>query len=91
MKPFFVVTALWMIDEFTQENGATRVVPGTHLLTSVIEREMAQPSSTHPRERIMMGTAGSVLILNGHTWHSGRKNESATARRAGQMVLERSE
>jgi ectoine hydroxylase-related dioxygenase (phytanoyl-CoA dioxygenase family) len=89
VRPFFVVTALWMIDDFTAENGATRVVPGTHLITRPISREMAQPGARHPRERYVTGAAGSVLILNGHTWHSGRVNESGGPRRAAQMVLQR--
>jgi ectoine hydroxylase-related dioxygenase (phytanoyl-CoA dioxygenase family) len=89
VKPFFVVTAIWMIDDFTPENGATRVVPGSHRITKALAREMAQPAARHPRERIVTGTAGSVLVFNGHTWHSGRKNESRRERRAGQMVLER--
>jgi hypothetical protein len=89
VKPFFVVTAIWMLDDFTDENGATRVVPGSHLVATPIPKPMAQPAARHPQERIVTGAAGGVLILNGHTWHSGRKNESGGPRRAGQMVIER--
>jgi ectoine hydroxylase-related dioxygenase (phytanoyl-CoA dioxygenase family) len=87
VEPFFVVTAIWMIDDFTVENGATRVVPGSHRLLRPIGKGLAQPGSKHPAEVIAVGTAGSVLIFNGHTWHSGRKNASDSPRRAAQMVI----
>ena len=87
VEPFEVLTAIWMIDDFTLDNGATRVVPGTHRIASAIPKSFAQPTAKHPNERIVTGAAGSVLVLNGHTWHSGRKNESRGPRRAAQMVL----
>jgi ectoine hydroxylase-related dioxygenase (phytanoyl-CoA dioxygenase family) len=90
VEPFFVLTAIWMLDDFTVENGATRIVPGSHRIVSPVAKSFAQPAARHPSETIVTGTAGSVLILNGHTWHSGRKNASAGPRRAGQMVLRRS-
>jgi ectoine hydroxylase-related dioxygenase (phytanoyl-CoA dioxygenase family) len=89
VEPFEILTALWMIDDFTVENGATRVVPGTHRITSAIPKSYAQPMAKHPNERIITGTAGSVLVMNGHTWHAGRKNESQGPRRAAQMVIRR--
>lgn len=85
--PFYVVTALWMLDEFTAENGATRVVPGSHKLTRAPPKSLTQPLARHRDEVIITGPAGSVLLLNGHLWHSGRRNETAGARRAVQMVL----
>ncbi len=30
--PFHVVNSLWLLDDLTADNGATRAVPGTHLL-----------------------------------------------------------
>jgi ectoine hydroxylase-related dioxygenase (phytanoyl-CoA dioxygenase family) len=88
-SPYFALTALWMLDDFAPDNGATRVVPGSHRETRPLRKELSQPLAVHPGERIVSGRAGSVLVLNGHTWHSGRKNESGRPRRAGQMVLVR--
>jgi ectoine hydroxylase-related dioxygenase (phytanoyl-CoA dioxygenase family) len=85
--PFSVVTAIFMFDDFTEANGATRVVPGSHRLSGPIPKSLAQPLSRHRDERVVTGSAGSVLIMNGHLWHSGRKNESRGPRRAGQMVV----
>ena len=86
-SPYFVLTALWMIDDFTEKNGATRVVPGSHLLPRALPKSYAQPTARHPEEMIVTGKAGSVLVFNGHLWHAGRKNESQGPRRAGQMVV----
>ncbi len=80
-SPFVVVTALWLLDDFTKENGATRIVPGSHLNPRPMPKSMQAPKSHHPDERVITARAGSVLVLNGHLWHSGRKNESESSRR----------
>ena len=87
--PNHVLTALWMLDDFTVENGATRVVPGSHRLPHPPPKSLAQPLARHPHERIITGAAGSVLILNGYVWHSGRRNDSKGPRRAAQMGMHR--
>ncbi|MEW6207536.1 MAG: phytanoyl-CoA dioxygenase family protein [Acidobacteriota bacterium] len=80
-EPFRVVTTIWLLDDFTPFNGATRVVPGTHLLLTPPPRSLADPSSHHPQERVITAAAGSVLVLNGHLWHSGTRNQTAFQRR----------
>jgi ectoine hydroxylase-related dioxygenase (phytanoyl-CoA dioxygenase family) len=82
-----VATAIVMLDDFTSCNGATRVVPGTHVERRAIRKELSQPIARHPRERLVTGRAGTVLLLNGHVWHSGTRNTSGAARRAVQMVM----
>lgn len=65
---------LWAITEFTEENGATRIVPGSH----------ARPPAhytiddTVPAETV----CGSVLIFSGKLWHAGGNNRSKGIRRA---------
>ncbi len=88
-EPFIILTALWLLDDFTADNGATRIVPGTHLLHRPVPRPYAQPHAHHPEESIITGPAGSVLLLNGHLWHSGRRNDSPGPRRAVQMIVMR--
>src|SRR5262249_23722521 len=56
--PNNVLTALWMIDDFTIQNGATRVVPGTHRLPHAPPKSLAQPFARHPNEKIITGLAG---------------------------------
>ena len=86
-EPFSVLSAIWMLDDFTRENGATRVVSGTHLLTMPIPKPLAQPNAHDAREAIVTGLAGSVLVFNGHLWHSGTRNASRRPRRAAQMLI----
>ena len=80
-EPFHVVTTLWLLDAFTATNGATRVVPGSHRLPGTVPKPMRAPDGGHPEERIVTGPAGSVLVFNGHLWHSGTRNRSREPRR----------
>jgi len=80
-ESFSVVTTIWLLDDFTPRNGATRMVPGTHRLVNPVPKKMADPASRHPEERIIVALAGSVLVFNGHLWHSGTRNESKGPRR----------
>ncbi|WP_437970153.1 phytanoyl-CoA dioxygenase family protein [Sorangium sp. So ce260] len=79
---FHVVTALWYLDEVTPDNGPTRLVPGSHKLRRRPPKDLADPSSRHPQEITVQAGAGSVLVFNGHLWHSGTRNQSGAPRRA---------
>ena len=63
------LTALYMLDEMTAENG-TILLPGTHRAkVNPSVPGVHDPSSPHPREQRATGTAGSVLILDSRLWH----------------------
>ncbi|WP_437758600.1 phytanoyl-CoA dioxygenase family protein [Sorangium sp. So ce1389] len=79
---FHVVTALWYLDEVTPDNGATRLVPGSHKLRRRPPKDLADPARHHPHEVTVEAEAGSVLVFNGHLWHSGTRNRSGAPRRA---------
>ena len=74
-----------MPDAFTKDNGATRVVPGSHRITKSIAKSYAQPLAHHPQEVIVTGPSGGrtdyewAPVAFGHTQRFGR----AAARRAG--------
>ena len=80
-EPWSVVTAIWLQDDFTRQNGATRVVPGSHLRPGLLPMSMRQPASRHPGEVVVTAPAGSVLVFNGHLCHGGTRNRSAGPRR----------
>jgi ectoine hydroxylase-related dioxygenase (phytanoyl-CoA dioxygenase family) len=79
---FYSCTAVWLLDPFTPENGATRIVPGSHRSGQVPAEAMADPYATHPNEQPMIGQAGDVAIFNGHCWHAGGLNHTNRPRRA---------
>jgi ectoine hydroxylase-related dioxygenase (phytanoyl-CoA dioxygenase family) len=79
--PFHVVTALGLLDDFTPENGATRLVPGSHRLRRAPPKAFADPASRHPEQIVVTAPAGSVLVFNGHLWHGGTLNRSQSHRR----------
>ena len=85
-EPFRIVTAIWLLDDFTADNGATRLVPGTHLLLTPPSKSLAAPSNRHPDQKVIVGKAGSVLVFNGHLWHSGTANRSKANRRVLQCL-----
>jgi hypothetical protein len=86
-EEFFAATAIVMLNAFTPENGATRVVPGSHRLPGMVPKSYAEPASRHPGQQIVTGTAGSVLVFNGHLWHGGTTNATNGSRRAIQMIF----
>lgn len=84
--PYQVVTSLWALDDFTAQNGATRLVPGTHTEYSLPPKESRQPGYNHPKQIFAVAPAGSAIIFNGHLLHSGTQNNSKGSRRALQCV-----
>ena len=80
-KGFSAATAIWMLDEFTVENGATAFVPGSHLLDKSPKHVLADLNTSHPDEVIIEGQAGDVFVFNGHGWHAGRPNLTNSHRR----------
>jgi len=73
------LTTFWMLTDFTRENGATVVAPGTH-------RSRANPNGDHglrkarPTEFTVEAPAGSVLVFDGRLWHTGGNNRSLSRR-----------
>lgn len=78
---YSIVNSIWMLDDFTEDNGSTRYVPGSHLSGRTPSDEMEDRTCRHPRERRLIAPAGSVAIMNGHVWHGGTLNASSQPRR----------
>lgn len=76
-----VMNSLWMLDDFTKENGATRIVPGSHRWPGHPRDHLADLKNTHPQEINIEAPAGSVAVFNGHTWHGSTNNQSQRSRR----------
>jgi ectoine hydroxylase-related dioxygenase (phytanoyl-CoA dioxygenase family) len=81
-KGYSAATAIWMLDPFTAENGATAFIPGSHLLGKSPKDILADVNASHPEEIIVDGEPGDVVVFNGHMWHAGRPNLTNMHRRA---------
>ncbi len=69
------VNFLWMVGDFTEENGATRVAPGSH-------RIMREPTAADVEATLPgTGPAGTVLVFDGRIWHGTGANTTADQRR----------
>ena len=71
-----VCNTMWAITDFTEANGATRLVPGTHLAD-----HDPNPFEAHDTIAAEM-PRGSVLVWNGSLWHGGGAN-TTDERRVG--------
>jgi ectoine hydroxylase-related dioxygenase (phytanoyl-CoA dioxygenase family) len=75
-----MATTIWALTDFTADNGATRIVPGSH-------REPGHPdpydeSVAVPAEM----PAGSVLVMDSQLWHCGGPNTTEDEWRLGLNV-----
>ena len=68
------IAVMWSFSDFTAENGATRVVPGSHRFL----RAWHRPDLTHWANAVM--PRGSALFYLGSTWHGGGANRSNSPR-----------
>jgi ectoine hydroxylase-related dioxygenase (phytanoyl-CoA dioxygenase family) len=71
-----VCNTMWALTDFTPENGATRLVPGTHRADGSPEPTLEDVHATIPASM----TRGSVLVYDGALWHGGGANLSSERR-----------
>lgn len=81
-RGYWVANTIFMLDDFTPDNGATRVVPGSHKWNQRPQEQMADPFAPHPEQILVTGKAGTIVICNSHTWHGGTANRTTGHRRA---------
>jgi hypothetical protein len=72
-----VCNSVWMLDDFTEQNGALRVVPGSHKWM-----RLPEPGAKVEGEMLVTGRAGTVVVMNAHVWHGGTENRTDRQRRA---------
>jgi ectoine hydroxylase-related dioxygenase (phytanoyl-CoA dioxygenase family) len=73
-KYVFVANVLWMIEDFTEESGATRIVPDSHK-----SGLYAEDGKKYENEILVIAPKGSVLIFDASLWHgsSYKHNEDS--------------
>jgi ectoine hydroxylase-related dioxygenase (phytanoyl-CoA dioxygenase family) len=71
-----VANVLWMLDDFSDENGGTRLIPGSHL-------RGREPEDTQDRTIAAVGKAGSALVFDGRLIHGTGANRTLDVHRHG--------
>jgi ectoine hydroxylase-related dioxygenase (phytanoyl-CoA dioxygenase family) len=71
-----ICNTMWALTNFTEDNGATRVLPGSHQRDGNPPLGAALPTIPAVMRR------GSVLVFDGSIWHGGGENRTG-ARRTG--------
>lgn len=68
------IVTMWMLTDFTEENGGTIIVPGSHKRPChPFDEESLRPSAG---EIQLTGKAGTVAAFDARLWHSVAENRS---------------
>jgi ectoine hydroxylase-related dioxygenase (phytanoyl-CoA dioxygenase family) len=81
------VTAIVALCDFREDNGATAVVPGSHLRPDL--QRLAGKLEDHPQALVLTGPIGTVFVFSGHLLHRGTRNRSEHPRPALQVLWNR--
>ena len=71
-----VANVAWIIDDFTETNGATVIVPGSHVHGT--HPDYVNPPKADP----VIAPAGSAMVFDGRLWHGAGENRSDAQRHA---------
>ena len=79
-RGYWVCNTIWMLDDYTPDNGALRLVPGSQRWGRLPQQALADPLADHPGQILVTGPAGTVVVVNAHAWHAGTANRTERPR-----------
>lgn len=79
------IQILYMIDDFTKENGATYCLPGSHQVSDKPSDEYFWANAVQ-----IEGRAGDAMVFDSMVWHAGGENTTTASRRGLTCVFTRS-
>jgi ectoine hydroxylase-related dioxygenase (phytanoyl-CoA dioxygenase family) len=75
VRPALMLQVIWMMQDFTEENGATLVVPGSQ------RRGVPPDAAAFAKEAVVVtGSSGSAIVSHGLLWHDTSRNRADTPR-----------
>jgi len=80
-----MLNLLVYLDDFTEENGATWILPGSH-------KERGKPNEEFFNSNAIQATgkAGDILVFDSNIWHRAGENKTGKKRRAIAITLTKS-
>ncbi len=84
---YHACNCLLLLDPFEQENGALRVIPGSHRRGERPCDTREDPFASQPDQEIIRASAGAAVVLNSHVWHGGTRNRTGALRRVIQCYF----
>jgi len=80
----FLLNMLVMLDDFTIQNGATYILPGSH-------QSDVKPSEDNffKESSRLVGKTGTIILFNSLVWHAAGKNKTPKSRTALTVVFSR--
>jgi ectoine hydroxylase-related dioxygenase (phytanoyl-CoA dioxygenase family) len=72
------INAMHILDDFTPENGSTRLIPGSQDRVWI---HNANPEEFESETIQLQAPAGSLIAFNGGLWHAGSRNNTPHPRR----------
>ena len=79
-RGYWVCNTIWMLDASTPDNGALRLVPGSHRPGQLPQKALADPLADHPEQVLLTGRAGTVVGRNAQAWHAGTAHRTGRPR-----------
>ena len=77
IAPCVCVNVMWMLNDFSAENGGTRFVPGSHLRGHPPHMGLGKENDQEGATLAAQGAAGTAMVFDGRIWHGTGANVSS--------------
>lgn len=68
----------FLMDDFREDNGPIRIVPGSHRSLELVPNQFFEPAAF--RRNCLLAERGTILIRDARTWHGGTPSSASGAR-----------
>src|SRR5260370_37670683 len=64
---YWVCNSVWMLDDFTERNGATRMCPGSHRWSATPQDVGTDRYAPHPQQALLTAPSAPVVVMTAPT------------------------